>query len=147
LVELSYREGQLISGVVTNVVEFGAFVSLEVGVEGLIHVSELSDPPPDDPRSVLRRGDELVVRILRIEASRRRIGLSLKSVSPAEQEEWLWAARDDTTGLEDGALSTGEAAADEDAFTVSEVSLDDEQEYGLAIDVEQDVLSSVPERV
>jgi small subunit ribosomal protein S1 len=89
LVDMNYVEGQLVSGVVTNVAKFGAFVALDMGIEGLIHFSELTDPPPKDPRTVVQVGDELVLRILRIESYRRRIGLSLKRVSSQERDDWL----------------------------------------------------------
>jgi len=89
LIDETYVEGQLVSGVVTNVVDFGAFVVLDIGVEGLVHASELADPPPPNPREMVRRGEELVLRILRIDSSRRRIGLSLKRVSAQEREELL----------------------------------------------------------
>jgi small subunit ribosomal protein S1 len=86
LVDEIYTQGQLVSGTVTNVVGFGAFVLLDIGVEGLVHVSELADPPPSDPREVVQQGDELVLRILRIDAFRHRISLSLKRVYPEEEK-------------------------------------------------------------
>jgi small subunit ribosomal protein S1 len=89
VIEQTYVEDQLVSGVVTNVVKFGAFVLLDAGVEGLAHVSELADPPPSDPQDVVQRGDELVLRVLRIDSFRRRISLSLRQVSPQERGEWL----------------------------------------------------------
>ena len=89
LVDQTYREGQMVSGVVTHVPKFGAFVALDIGVEGLIHISELADPPPTDPRMVVQRGDELLLRIIRIESARHRIGLSLKRVSALEHDEWF----------------------------------------------------------
>jgi small subunit ribosomal protein S1 len=89
LVDETYTVEQLVLGLVTNVVDFGAFAALDIGVEGLIHVSELADPPPAEPREIVRRGDELVLRILSIDSSRRRIGLSLKRVDAQEREEWL----------------------------------------------------------
>jgi len=89
LVDQAYREGQLVSGVVTHVPKFGAFVALDIGVEGLIHTSELADPPPTDPRTVVQQGDELLLRIMRIESARHRIGLSLKRVSAQERSERL----------------------------------------------------------
>ena len=89
LVDDTYVGGQLVTGVVTSVVKFGAFALLGIGVEGLVHMSELADPPPSDPREVVQRGDELLLRILRIDAFRHRISLSLKSVSPQERGEWL----------------------------------------------------------
>jgi len=88
MVEETYTKGQLVSGTVTNVVKFGAFVLLNIGVEGLVHVSELADPPPSEPQEVVGRGDELVLRILRVDAFRHRISLSLKRVSEQERAEW-----------------------------------------------------------
>jgi small subunit ribosomal protein S1 len=89
LVDETYSVDQLVSGVVTNVVKFGAFVALDIEVEGLVHVSELADPPPSEPRDVAQVGDELVLRILRIDSFRHRIALSLKRVSAQERSEWL----------------------------------------------------------
>ncbi|MFW6184334.1 MAG: 30S ribosomal protein S1, partial [Chloroflexota bacterium] len=62
-VEERYRAGQIVSGSVTNVVDFGAFVLLEEGLEGLIHVSEVSDAPPEHPKQVLGKGDSVRVRV------------------------------------------------------------------------------------
>ncbi len=89
LVDETYSVDQLVSGVVTNVVKFGAFVALDIGVEGLVHVSELADPPPSEPRDVAQVGDRLVLRILRIDSFRHRIALSLNRVSAQERSEWL----------------------------------------------------------
>lgn len=89
IVQESYTIGQLVKGTVTNVVDFGAFVALDVGVEGLVHISELADPQPQKPHKVVRRGDELVVRILSIDSIGQRMGLSLKQVSTSERDEWL----------------------------------------------------------
>ncbi|UCC89191.1 MAG: S1 RNA-binding domain-containing protein, partial [Anaerolineales bacterium] len=89
LVDETYTVDQLVSGTVTNVVDFGAFVGLDLGVEGLVHASELADPPPSNPQELLKRGDELVLRILRIDSFRERIGLSLKQVSEQERDDWL----------------------------------------------------------
>jgi small subunit ribosomal protein S1 len=105
LVDMTYTQGQLVSGVVTHVVDFGAFVALDIGVEGLIHISELADPPPQEPREVVRRGNELVLRILRIEPSRHRIGLSLRSVTARERDEWLAQHSLDQTAEPDGVAS------------------------------------------
>ena len=87
LVDRPYSQGQLVSGTVTKVVSFGAFVALDIGVEGLLHVSELDDPPPPEARTLVQRGDELLLRVLNVDSSRHRIGLSLKRVSPQEYNE------------------------------------------------------------
>ena len=88
-VDKIYYIDQLVSGTVTNVVDFGAFVVLGNGIEGLIHVSELADPPVDNPHDVVQPGDTVVVRILGIDAARRRIELSLKRVDAQDRDLWL----------------------------------------------------------
>jgi len=88
LVEDRYELGQLVEGVVTNVVDFGAFAQIEEAVEGLIHVSELTDEPLTHPRDIVRRGDLLRLRIIRIDLRRKRLGLSLKRVLGFEWAEW-----------------------------------------------------------
>jgi ribosomal protein S1 len=89
LVDTTYSEGQLVSGTVSSVTDFGAFVALDIGVEGLVHISELADPPPQDPQQVVQPGDESILRVLRIDSYRQRIGLSLKEVSKEERDRWL----------------------------------------------------------
>jgi len=80
-IEELYEEGQLVWGTVTSVVKYGAFVLLDSGVEGLLHISEIADPSPDDPREFVQRSDRILLRIVKIDAPRQRIGLSLKRVS------------------------------------------------------------------
>jgi len=77
-VAASYQEGQIVMGTVTNLVPFGAFARLEGDLEGLIHISELSDRHVDHPREVLKEGDVLELKIVKIDAERKRLGLSLK---------------------------------------------------------------------
>jgi small subunit ribosomal protein S1 len=89
IVQETYTVDQLVKGTVTNVVDFGAFVALDVGVDGLVHISELADPQPQAPQELVQSGDELVLRILSIDPVRQRMGLSLKKVSAPEREEWL----------------------------------------------------------
>ena len=89
-----YRVGELVEAVVTRVVDFGAFVRLRTGVEGLLHVTEMADIRPDHPQSLVSPGDLLLLRVLRIEPERRRIGLSLRQVSEAEWAEWAASYRE-----------------------------------------------------
>jgi small subunit ribosomal protein S1 len=77
-VEERYQVGQVVEGVITYVVGFGAFVRIEDGLEGLIHVSELAEESIPHPRSVVQEGDVVTARILNIDGQRRRIGLSLR---------------------------------------------------------------------
>jgi len=76
----SYQEGDVVRGSVTKVVTFGAFVEILPGVEGLVHISELAQHHVENPREIVSQGDEVNVRILEVDAERRRLSLSLKRV-------------------------------------------------------------------
>jgi small subunit ribosomal protein S1 len=76
----SYQEGDVVEGKVTKVVTFGAFVEILPGVEGLVHISELAQHHVENPREVVSQGDTVNVRILEVDAERRRLSLSLKRV-------------------------------------------------------------------
>ncbi|MEQ8677615.1 MAG: S1 RNA-binding domain-containing protein [Aggregatilineales bacterium] len=73
-----YTLGQIVEGVVTNVVDFGAFACIEEGLEGLIHVSELAEGHFLHPRNVVNEGQHIRARILTINGTERRLGLSLR---------------------------------------------------------------------
>jgi small subunit ribosomal protein S1 len=77
-VATAYEVGQLVRGTVTQLANFGAFARIEDGIEGLIHVSELVDDRVTHPKQVVSEGDELLLRIIRIDPQRRRMGLSLR---------------------------------------------------------------------
>jgi small subunit ribosomal protein S1 len=79
-----FRVGQVIEGTVTNVVSFGAFVRVEEGVEGLIHVSELGKGSFPQPRNAVREGEQVQVRVLNVDPERHRLGLSLRQAGHAE---------------------------------------------------------------
>ena len=71
-----YHEGQLVEGVVTNVVEFGAFAALDDGLEGLLHLSEMGDGSLKEPFSYVKKGDRLNIRISPLEPDTRRVGFT-----------------------------------------------------------------------
>jgi len=75
-----------VEGIVSRLVSFGAFVELENGIEALLHISELSDPPPDRVEDVVSVGDMLVAEIVSLEPNRQRMGLSVKNISLDEDE-------------------------------------------------------------
>ncbi len=77
-VAAAYEVGQLVRGTVTQLANFGAFARIEDGIEGLIHVSELVDDRVTHPKQVVSEGDDLLLRIIRIDPQRRRMGLSLR---------------------------------------------------------------------
>ena len=66
----------------------GWFVSLDPGIEALLHTSQMSDPAPEDATLVVREGQHLVMRVISIESHRQRLGLSLKEVNEEEVAEW-----------------------------------------------------------
>jgi len=80
----SYQEGDVVQGTVTKVVTFGAFVEILPGVEGLVHISELAQHHVENPREVVSQGDKVNVRILEVDADRRRLSLSLKRVEEGQ---------------------------------------------------------------
>jgi small subunit ribosomal protein S1 len=92
LIQRKYAIGQLISGTITKLAKFGAFARVEGEdeIEGLIHVSELSDGHIEHPREVVTEGQTLTLRVIKIEPDKRRMGLSLKRVASAEYADTDW---------------------------------------------------------
>jgi small subunit ribosomal protein S1 len=85
-----YAVGQLVDATITKLTNFGAFARLDDGIEGLIHLSELSEKRVGHARDVLREGQRMRLRIIRIDPQRRRIGLSLKQAPEEEYTEMDW---------------------------------------------------------
>jgi small subunit ribosomal protein S1 len=80
-IPFDYPVGKVVTAKVQKVLDFGAFVELEKGIEGLIHVSEISDERVEDPRSVLKPGQEVKAEIISIDQAERKIGLSMKAAN------------------------------------------------------------------
>jgi small subunit ribosomal protein S1 len=87
LVAEKYRPGTRITGKVVSITDFGAFVELEEGIEGLIHISELSDQQVKDPKEIVQIGQEIKVEVLSVDPRERRIRLSLRAIAQAEEKE------------------------------------------------------------
>jgi small subunit ribosomal protein S1 len=101
----NYRPGMVVRGHVTKIANFGVFVELEPGLEGLLHISEISDQKIDKPEDSLKVGQEVEVKILRVDSDERKIGLSLKRAQWAQEEqkrEEERAQRADRRGLRGG---------------------------------------------
>jgi small subunit ribosomal protein S1 len=79
-IDQRYSLGQVVSGPVTNVAPFGAFVQIEEAVEGLIHASELDVDPQAQPRDLLQPGQTVTAKIISLDKQRQRMGLSLRRV-------------------------------------------------------------------
>ena len=82
-----YIPGQIVKGKVTKITNFGVFVELEPDLEGLLHISELADHKVEDPHEVVKVGEELEVKILRVDNADRKIGLSKKRAEWAAEDE------------------------------------------------------------
>jgi small subunit ribosomal protein S1 len=85
----SLKEGQLVEGTITHLTKFGAFARLDDDLEGLIHISELSEARINHPKEVVKENDVVTLRVIKVDAERRRIGLSLRrvdSMAYAEQD-------------------------------------------------------------
>ena len=80
-----YHEGQQVEGIVTNVVDFGAFIALDDGLEGLLHLSEMGDGSLKEPHSYVKKGDRLQLRISRLEPDKRRVGFTQRWGVTGEQ--------------------------------------------------------------
>jgi small subunit ribosomal protein S1 len=80
----AYNENDVVQGKVTKVVTFGAFVEIMPGVEGLVHISELAQHHVENPREVVSQGDVVNVKIIEVDADRRRLSLSLKRVDESD---------------------------------------------------------------
>src|SRR5262249_29663209 len=81
-----YKRGETKKGKVTKLTKFGVFVELEPGLEGLLHISELADHKVDSPEDVVKVGDDIEVKILRVDVGERKIGLSQKQLGEPTDE-------------------------------------------------------------
>tara|TARA_Y100001960_G_scaffold334160_1_gene446052 strand:+ start:300 stop:1568 length:1269 start_codon:yes stop_codon:yes gene_type:complete len=82
-----FKIGEIVKGTITKLANFGAFARIESGIEGLIHISEISPEVINHPKDVVKEGDLLELKIIRVEPERRRLGLSLKQVTHPELSE------------------------------------------------------------
>ena len=118
-----FKEGQLVQASVVRLTKFGAFARLDnTDLEGLIHVSELSDARVEHPKEVLAEGEELTLRIIRIDTDQRRIGLSVRKVHSAQ-----YSAMDLEMAMEEAASSLAEDAVVEEEPVVEEVEATKEE--------------------
>ncbi len=122
------HEGQLVTATVTKLAKFGAFARLEGHdeVEGLIHITELSEQRIEHPREVLQEGQTLTLRVVKVDPQARRIGLSLKRVQSADYADMDWeAAIRDMSGEESEATPPAEPPPPPEAPPTSEATIDE----------------------
>jgi small subunit ribosomal protein S1 len=136
-VEERYSTHQLVEGTITRIVDYGAFAEVEPGIEGLLHISQLSRSTVQNPREVVNEGEVHLLRVVSIDPRRQRMGLSLRAVTANEQIEWMAQREmdaaepeveedtavtdtsDEDTAVDTAAVAEAEAAAT-DAAPVSE---------------------------
>src|SRR5215212_6344476 len=105
VIPANYRPGMVVRGAVTKIANFGVFVELEPGLEGLLHISEISDHKVEKPEDMVKVGQDVEVKILRVDSDERKIGLSLKRAAWAQEEqkrEEERAVRSERKGLRGG---------------------------------------------
>ena len=109
------KEGMLIEGTITHLTKFGAFARLDEELEGLIHVSELSEQRVGHPKEVVHEGDVVTLRVIKVDPERRRIGLSLRKVdSPAYADfDWKMALAEEVGKTQDDEEVVDEEVVDE----------------------------------
>ena len=130
-VESRYYVGQLVEGTITRLANFGAFALVNDEIEGLIHISELSTGRINHPREVVQEREKHVMRIIRIDPRRRRMGLSLKRVADPAYADLDWRAE----------LAEAEADLEEEIAEIIEVSdsLEGEEPVTEPVEAEADL--------
>jgi len=155
--ERKYQAGEIIDGQVTKLVPFGAFVRVAHGIEGLVHISELSDQHVESPEAVLSVGDEVRVKVIEVDVPRRRISLSIRQVGGAmpapaggEIEEEAATAAPAATGVELDAPPATEveaaAPAEAEAEADAEAEVDADVLVPAVAAVEADAVVAAPEQ-
>ena len=145
-----YQLGQVVHGTITQITSFGAFARLEDGIEGLIHVSELAEGRVAHPRNVVKEGDSMDLKVIRIDPARKRIGLSLKRMnedgSVSEGGEEGEGAGQEGASAEMRADTGGEGGESEGGYTPPTPSRERQFERGATQEREQRQAQSRQER-
>jgi len=90
-----YAVGQIVTAQITRLMAFGAFAKIDNTIEGLIHISEMADYRIGHPKEIVQEGDEVQVRIIKVDPQNRRVGLSLRQASEESYVEVDWRAQDE----------------------------------------------------
>ena len=102
-----YKVGQLVKGKVSKIASFGAFIELEDGVDGLVHISQISDDRVEKVKDVLQVGQEVEARVVKVDRNERRIGLSIRAVNMTEDEVKALSAEADAESADGSAAAAG----------------------------------------
>jgi small subunit ribosomal protein S1 len=109
-----YEVGQLVEGKITRLTKFGAFARLEGEIEGLIHISEISEKRIEHPKEVLQEGESVALRVIKIDPDNHRIGLSLRRVESMAYADMDWQTLLETEEVSDQDMEQEEASVQED---------------------------------
>jgi small subunit ribosomal protein S1 len=112
-----FQVGQLVEGKITRLTKFGAFAQLEGDLEGLIHISEISDKRIEHPKEVLHEGDVVTLRVIKIDAQNHRIGLSLRRVDSPAYADMDWQTIADELDLSENEEGDSSASQNSDEST------------------------------
>ena len=86
IIDQRYKIGDLVTGKVTKLASFGAFVQLADDIDGLVHISQLSEDRVDKVKDILKIGQEVEARVIKVDRTERRIGLSIKAANYSDEE-------------------------------------------------------------
>lgn len=120
VIDQQYTVGQVLTAQITRLTAFGAFAKIDDAIEGLIHISEMADYRIAHPKEIVQEGDEVTVRVIRVDPQRRRIGLSLRQASDDAYVEVDW--RDEAPAEEDAAPAEVEVENQSEALKEAQVS-------------------------
>lgn len=141
------KKGDLVEGVIVSVLDFGAFVELAEGLQGMVHVSEIGYANAEDPKSVVKKGDPVLVKIMSIDPARERISLSMRRVPISEQMEWIMNLEDAAESLVlDSNKPVPAEERDIDELEAADRPADDEKEEPGDVDLEENPAPDLEEQ-
>lgn len=150
-----YKKGDVVKGKVTRIVKFGLFAQIEEGLEGLVHISELSEEPVRRPSDVAKIGDEVLIRIIDIDYDRRRMAFSIKQVaSPLTEESDKESEKSDLRDKEhkkslkpkeDKAKESDKEELVSEHAENKDLNIEDKRKFGLEKDLEKEISDLSPE--
>ena len=133
-----YQIGDLVEGKVVSVLEFGAFVELRKGLQGLIHISEIGYLNTDDPKSAVKKGDPVLVKIMGLDPDRERVSLSMRRVPISEQMEWMMNLEDVLDADRLDIDQTSKPDIEQESVPVLDISENDETDVEQSHDIDSD---------
>ena len=147
IIHENYAIGQLVDGVITRLTSFGAFARIDDTIEGLIHISELSDRRITHPKEVVKEGQQVTLRIIKIEPEKRRMGLSLKRVPEEEYAVIDWAPDEEGGEATIGASVDTEVVQEAYEDAAAALSEEEASDEASAAEVVAEMESEAPEAV